>query len=840
MTKLPRVTAKIFASDAAPNDIGQFGSALTGTKVSTGDIAEIQSLAAYKTGWRAAVISKRNYPTLQEMNGVQKTFSQQIAYNLQEGIAEYDPNTTYYKGSIVKALNSEEIPVLYYSLIDENVGNALDSENWAVLSVGGGGGTGSAGLNLFDTVLKDHILSFEESKGLALQGTYVYKDAVAGSRYGYPDFYNECVAQYSASTNILHKMSEIKQPIFTSNTTDGITISDSRNNTTVLQAIMNGTNSYNNVGNWDTYWINIDYATPTFLNNYTIQADSQNVTEYPSAWTLKGSNDGENFTVLDTQSNITFSGGESKTFNISAQTQSFKQYRIEFSAGVITADNNGELKKVTFDASLAIIIKKNTNGHIFYDIADKAIIDEIYNTTGTAWYYGVDTANERIFLPRNDNFVQCTENTADVGEFVEAGLPNITGNFTSLSYAADTNASGCFNVSSAGNSHAAGGNASNTFTYTFSAQKNNAIYGNSDTVQPAAVKKLVYMVVGNTEVTSSITDVTEITTSENDTLPLGYSFYQGKGTEPSVSWLASNSQWNASSVYTTFYNYAVNKIGDEFAAGSVVESSDTYTDYDLVINQNDMSFRLPLLNGNENIVDYNNSIILDNAVVLEKEYSIPKNGNAKVVISSTASNQYINVYVNNILVFNKLSVATNNGVHLIVENLKVGDVLKISSNFGGAKGALILYTAKGNGTLYFKVANAVENLELLDAGEVLESLANKVDYSNTQWATDACSPMAHDNNPYVSLSIPTSGTNIVAPANGIFYIDWKNTNSGGWVKLNNKTAYMQSNATRATFTGDSDYAGHVHCSKGDNIIISYGAVNISALRFIVMKGELND
>ena len=61
----------------------------------------------------------------------------------------------------------------------------------------GGGGT----LNMFDTVLKDHILSFEQSKGLALQGTYVYKQAIAGSRYGYPTFYEKCVEEFQDASN---------------------------------------------------------------------------------------------------------------------------------------------------------------------------------------------------------------------------------------------------------------------------------------------------------------------------------------------------------------------------------------------------------------------------------------------------------------------------------------------------------------------------------------------------------------------------------------------------------------------------------------------------------------
>ncbi len=52
MPKLPRILAKIFASNAAEDDIGQFGSALTGSKVLTSDIAQIQALPAYEEGWR--------------------------------------------------------------------------------------------------------------------------------------------------------------------------------------------------------------------------------------------------------------------------------------------------------------------------------------------------------------------------------------------------------------------------------------------------------------------------------------------------------------------------------------------------------------------------------------------------------------------------------------------------------------------------------------------------------------------------------------------------------------------------------------------------------------------
>ena len=199
MSKLPRVTAKVFASNAAETDIGQYGSALTGAKINTGDIAQIQALPAYETGWRGAVISERNYPTLQEMNGIQKVFSQQIAYLFQNGaFAEWDENTEYCANTSFCQING----VLYQSLTNNNIGNnpSNDETNWKKIDLGGGGGGGTgSGFSLFDVVEKDHILSFEESMGFGLLGTYVYKEPVAGSRYGYPDFYNRCVEEFEAA-----------------------------------------------------------------------------------------------------------------------------------------------------------------------------------------------------------------------------------------------------------------------------------------------------------------------------------------------------------------------------------------------------------------------------------------------------------------------------------------------------------------------------------------------------------------------------------------------------------------------------------------------------------------
>lgn len=126
-SNLPRVTQKIFAENAGEN-IGQFGSALSGTANRTGDIETIQALPAWGKGWAGAVISERDYPPLEEMTGVQKVASQQIAYLLQKGIPEWDEGTTYFANTSFCQVNG----VVYQSLTDNNTGNnpTTDTTNW--------------------------------------------------------------------------------------------------------------------------------------------------------------------------------------------------------------------------------------------------------------------------------------------------------------------------------------------------------------------------------------------------------------------------------------------------------------------------------------------------------------------------------------------------------------------------------------------------------------------------------------------------------------------------------------------------------------------------------------
>ncbi len=827
--KIQRQTQKIFGGQASTDDLAVFGSFKTGNPIYTDNIEDLQS-NAYEQGWSAA-LAANEAPFMEEMNGVQYGFSKQLAYQFQEGIPEYDAGTEYFIGSMVKALDTENNIVIYKSIKDNNIGQELSNTDYWIEWVSGanadlsnltqagidnikqyatGGGTSLPGtsLPLFTPVLQDHILSFEESKGYALQASYVYKQSTP-ERYGYPDFYNRCLEEYKNSSTEILKISPIPQPVFTSNTINGITISDSRGNTNILQAIMNGTNNSNQIGQWATYWININYNKPTLLQSYQIQADGHRFPEAPSDWTLQGSNNGVNFYVLDTQNGVRFNLGELKTFDIRTQNETYKQYRIVFTAGAENG-SNGELKKITFNAIKTFLIKKNTNGHLFYDIADRAYIDEVLQNRGVAWFYGIDEENERIFLPRNNRDIQLTCATSNVNQHKEAGLPNITGRHKVDSAAPE----GCFY--GGGSVSGSIGHAGETDQWMyFDASRSSSVYGNSNRVQDASVRYLLYIVVGNTEEEKALTEVTEVTTSDNDTVPLFTGQYFDFKPN-NVSWLKAGEQANNGGIYVSCYNELVNELTNPKYGLKVIEESEMiagidYSEY-WIINQDGMYFRTP--------TKLPFSMVNDVSIV-------PVGGNGKALgLTNGSQNMSIAGYNGS----NQCYVAIDGYGKDIGQNIttptklatgfKATDVTSDLTNSG-----LIADLSSAKATtaqLYFKVANAVQNLELWDAGEVLEALADKQDkcihitetYANSTsgyriWSDGYCEQWGRVNDPGSTLQIPIT---LLKPYKNTDYNIVIGTNVSGTGSGLSNSQYWQ--VTQSGFTMFCDYTGTNRNSGG--------------------------
>lgn len=201
MAKLSRVTAKLFGGSAPLSEIGQFGSALAGTPTNTQDVATIQALSAYDNGWGSAVVSARNFPPIEEVNGVLKTISYQTCYLLQEGIPEYDASTEYGNTSIVKSINGNELS-FYISLQNGNIGNALSDDTYWIKAVFTGSspiGAPQITLNFSGTLpanciwLEGATVSRTTYSGLfAIYGT-TYGAGDGSTTFKLPDFRNRAI-----------------------------------------------------------------------------------------------------------------------------------------------------------------------------------------------------------------------------------------------------------------------------------------------------------------------------------------------------------------------------------------------------------------------------------------------------------------------------------------------------------------------------------------------------------------------------------------------------------------------------------------------------------------------
>lgn len=133
-------------------------------------------------------------------------------------------------------------------------------------------------------------------------------------------------------------------PVFTSNSQDGYEVSDALGKSDCYK-IFNGVSSYV-VGAWRNYWVQIKYPSAKIVKSYKIKADSAGKPEYPTAWSLWGSNDGNVWQTIEAKNGQSFSLGEEKTFEV-RNDEAFAYYRLAFTDGRLYR-GNGEIGRVQF------------------------------------------------------------------------------------------------------------------------------------------------------------------------------------------------------------------------------------------------------------------------------------------------------------------------------------------------------------------------------------------------------------------------------------------------------------------------------------------------------------
>ena len=164
-------------------------------------------------------------------------------------------------------------------------------------------------------------------------------------------------------------------------------------------------------------------------------------------------------------------------------------------------DINGKTLQSETISGTTIQFYLSDDGHKVCPDSQESNVEALYTATGVAWYYIIDTTNQRFKLPRTKFAFTGLRDAA--GKYVAPGLPNITGTLATARQTAAgvvQDASGAFTgeypVGTSDGTYY-GTSASYRVRYTFNAHNSNSIYGNSTTVQPAATEMYLYFYVGN-------------------------------------------------------------------------------------------------------------------------------------------------------------------------------------------------------------------------------------------------------------------------------------------------------------------------------------------------------
>ena len=184
-----------------------------------------------------------------------------------------------------------------------------------------------------------------------------------------------------------------------------------------------------------------------------------------------------------------------------------------------------------------------SDGHKICLANQESNVSAIYTATGVAWYYILDTTNQRFKLPRTKFGVTGLRDT--VGKYVEAGAPNITG--TESVYIRYNSATGAFKLdpSSSGTKNASGSTYTASNSLTFDASRSSSVYGNSTTIQPPATQMYLYFYVG--EFTQTALENTAGINTElfNDKVDLSSSWGFPDGSYDTLTFGASGTQYTA-------------------------------------------------------------------------------------------------------------------------------------------------------------------------------------------------------------------------------------------------------------------------------------------------------
>lgn len=204
-------------------------------------------------------------------------------------------------------------------------------------------------------------------------------------------------------------------PAFTSNSQDGYEVSDALGKSDCYK-IFNGVSLYV-VGAWKNYWVQIKYPSAKIVKSYKIKADRNGEPEYPTAWSLWGSNDGNVWQTIEAKNGQSFSLGEEKTFEVKNDV-AFTYYRLAFTDGRLHS-GNGEIGRVQFFTVDENPLPIELDTGITLEQAKKLQVTQ----NADAMYLTMDEINPKILRRKSATQFSIADVSPDGIKFDETGYP---------------------------------------------------------------------------------------------------------------------------------------------------------------------------------------------------------------------------------------------------------------------------------------------------------------------------------------------------------------------------------------------------------------------------------
>lgn len=647
------------------------------------------------------------------------------AYNdVAEGIATYSATKTYNKTAIVKLADEDGKPVLYYSLQDNNINHnptEEDSEYWAELKTGGGGG-----LELATVVCMPFGIDESENKYRYLNGQTIIQ------------------SQYPAFTTKVKSWTSTRPNLFTTETNwqaektasklgqCGKFVIDDAAGTIRLPLVIN---------------INglTDLANCGVVKNESLPNITGSLGDWGNAY--MGTTQSGAFTL-----NVSVSGGygwstgggkaNSANFNASRSSSTYQNnapvqqeaiqypYVIVVNTGVEEAErpiNNYQVNNV-YSYGMSQYYKGTMNNNSWLRSAGQwnsgATYNGIYN-----WLLG--KLDERVYDPSKFTVVGSPTITSD----------GIASNFSATSYLSldpsilDTTKSWSITIRYHSPKQAITPERIIGFAYL-----------DTNLVVAPTINGISFRWGGSNVKAVNFSNVYKQDTDYD--IKLGWDkvnyFMTINGVEqttPSTETLTKTNFTLGFDTETRDVEYVKGSIdlkqfsvtvdGEEVFSGSKIVQAEGFkkhtdtdiTDYDFVVNTEDQTFRLPLLDGSESIPS-SNRYAYNLPTANGQQYTAKYNGIIFAKARTTAANQYtqLNNYTTGQIGEEKSPIAGSINVCSI--QVKAGDIFHTYGDNVSTIDTLINIKYQGDGNLYYYIGDVLQNSDLINIARLGEELVD--------------------------------------------------------------------------------------------------------------------